>query len=430
MMQQTKFKETEIGMIPEDWEVVKQEEIARFINGRAYSYNEFKDKGTPIVRIQNLTHKGNQVYSDLILPEEKYIENGDLIFAWSAVFSPYIWRGEKSIYHYHIWKIVCNMERLDKRFFYYKLKYISDKIANTGTGSIFTHITKEIMENYKISLPSLSEQSAIAKILSDLDSKIELNQQMNKTLEAIGLAIFKQWFVDFEFPNENGKPYKSSGGEMVDSELGEMPKRWKVGKLGDFVNLIKGVSYKSEELKDSDKALVTLKSINRGGGLNKNGFKEFIGKYKKEQEIIDGDIVVAHTDITQKAEVLGKPAIVRMIKEYNTLIASLDLSIVRPKDNTTNKPYLYYLLKSENFQNHAFGYANGTTVLHLSSRAIPEYLFAVPDKKLILTFGESIEKLLDKKKKSEAETENLILIRDSLIPKLMSGKIIIPVEVG
>lgn len=281
----------------------------------------------------------------------------------------------------------------------------------------------------KIPLPSIIEQQYIAKILSELDSKIELNQQMNKTLEAIGQALFKHWFVDFEFPNEKGEPYKSSGGEMVDSELGKIPRAWKVGKLGNFVNIIKGVSYKSEELKDSDKALVTLKSIDRGGGLNKNGFKEFIGKYKREQEIIDGDIVVAHTDITQKAEVLGKPAIVRMIQEYNTLIASLDLSIVRPKNNITNKPFLYYLLKSKNFQNHAFGYANGTTVLHLSSKAVPEYLFVVPDEQLLLKFGDAMEKLLDKKKKSEAETENLILVRELLLPKLMSGKIRVPIEV-
>ncbi|MCT8744461.1 restriction endonuclease subunit S, partial [Glaesserella parasuis] len=90
------------------WKEYKLGEIATFYNGRAYKNTEFKVSGTPIVRIQNLTGEGKIVYSDLNLDENKYIDYGDLIYAWSATFGPYIWKGEKSIYHYHIWKIICN----------------------------------------------------------------------------------------------------------------------------------------------------------------------------------------------------------------------------------------------------------------------------------------------------------------------------------
>ena len=83
---------------------------------------------------------------------------------------------------------------------------------------------------------------AIAKILSDLDAKIELNHQMNKTLEKIAHAIFKHWFIDFEFPNEEGKPYKSSGGKMVESELGPIPKNWYIGRLSDIAEITMGMS--------------------------------------------------------------------------------------------------------------------------------------------------------------------------------------------
>jgi len=215
---------------------------------------------------------------------------------------------------------------------------------------------------------------------------------------------------------------------MIDSELEMIPEGWKVGKLNEIVNTIKGVSYSSDELKESEKALVTLKSMNRGGGLNKNGFKEFIGKYKQEQEIIDGDIVLACTDLTQKAEVIGKPAIVRTISKYVALIASLDLVIIRPKNNQANKPFLYYLLNSENFQSHVQGFTNGTTVLHLSSKAIPEYFLAIPNKEIISRFSNSIQHLLDYKRDNEAQSEILIEIRDSLLPKLMSGEIRINVK--
>ncbi len=139
------FKETEIGKIPADWDVVKQKDVACFINGRAYKHEEFRESGTPLIRIQNLTGTKRFVYSDLTLEDKKYIEKGDLIYAWSATFGPYIWDGPRGIYHYHIWKVVCDEKKLDKIFFYFKLKHISDSIRRQGTGSIMDHITKELM---------------------------------------------------------------------------------------------------------------------------------------------------------------------------------------------------------------------------------------------------------------------------------------------
>lgn len=181
------------------WKEYKLGEIATFYNGRAYKNTEFKVSGTPIVRIQNLTGEGKIVYSDLNLDENKYIDYGDLIYAWSATFGPYIWKGEKSIYHYHIWKIICNEELLDKKYFYYKLKQISDNLKDSGgNGSIFVHITKAFMENFKVKIPSLNEQKRVSSILAYLDEKIQLNTQINQTLEQIAQTIFKSWFIDFD----------------------------------------------------------------------------------------------------------------------------------------------------------------------------------------------------------------------------------------
>jgi len=92
-------------------------------------------------------------------------------------------------------------------------------------------VSKDAFENIELLLPDLPTQTAIAEILSSLDDKIELNNKINQELETLAQTLFKQWFIDFEFPNENGEPYKSSGGEMVDSELGEIPKGWFVGKF-------------------------------------------------------------------------------------------------------------------------------------------------------------------------------------------------------
>jgi type I restriction enzyme S subunit len=115
--------------------------------------------------------------------------------------------------------IIVNDEH-DNIFTYYLLKNNIDIIENHANGSTFKEISGSVMKSLEFGIPSLREQKAIAHILSTLDDKIEVNNQINKTLENMAQAIFKQWFVDFEFPNEDGEPYKSSGGEMIESELG------------------------------------------------------------------------------------------------------------------------------------------------------------------------------------------------------------------
>jgi type I restriction enzyme S subunit len=442
-----KFKETEIGMIPEDWGIVDLKALCVNENGiqtgpfgSQLHQRDYVVEGTPIITVE---HLGENTILHSNIPRvsssdtkrlHRYsLQEGDIVFSrvGSVDRRAIVKKTEDGwLFSGRCLRVRINKGKMNPSFvsYYFGLESFRERVRSHAVGATMPSLNTKLLAEMKMVVPHLGEQRFIAESLSSLDDKIDLNQQMNKTLEKIGQAIFKYWFIDFEFPNERGKPYRSSGGEMVDSELGEIPKGWEVGKLKDYVHVTKGVSYKSVELKASKKALVTLRSINRGGGLNQDGFKEYIGEYKKEQEIIDGDVVVAHTDITQKAEVLGKPAIVRLIKKYEVLIASLDLSIVRPNDDLMNKPFLYYLFTSDDFQNHTFAYANGTTVLHLSSKAVPEYLFVMPNRKLMIIFGDIIENIFDIKKKNEAEIEVLSQIRDSLLPKLMSGKIRVNIE--
>lgn len=188
----TEFKMTEIGEIPVEWEVKPQGEIATFYNGRAYKQAEFRTEGTPIVRIQNLTGEREPVYSDFELEENKYIDNGDLIYAWSATFGPFIWKGPKSIYHYHIWKVEVEKQLLDKTFFYYRLDYISNEMNSQKNGSAFSHLTKSGMESHKIALPSLKEQQKIAEILSTVDEQIESYEQEKEKYTELKKGLMQQ----------------------------------------------------------------------------------------------------------------------------------------------------------------------------------------------------------------------------------------------
>ncbi|MEM7181087.1 MAG: restriction endonuclease subunit S [Spirochaetota bacterium] len=169
-------------------------EVASFYNGRAFKSSEFKEVGTPIIRIQNLHGKGSVVYSDLALPDNKFADTGDLLFAWSATVGPFLWKGPRSIFHYHIWKVVC--KSIDKIYLFYHLKFLTETLKDVGNGTLFAHITKKQIESYPILVPPKQEQIKIAKMLSCLDVKIELLLEQNQTIEELATCLFHKWFLN------------------------------------------------------------------------------------------------------------------------------------------------------------------------------------------------------------------------------------------
>lgn len=176
-------KPSELGEIPVDWEVVTLGTASSFINGRAYSLHEWENSGTPVIRLQNLTGRGDEYYySNLQLPEKQYCKYGDLLFMWSATFGPVIWRGPKAIYHYHIWKIACEVG-YSQSYLFYLLDDMTEKLKrSSSSGGTMLHVIKEKMESTKAAFPSYEEQTAIATILSDMDAEIQaLEQRLGKT---------------------------------------------------------------------------------------------------------------------------------------------------------------------------------------------------------------------------------------------------------
>lgn len=176
-------KTSELGEMPEDWAVVTLGTASSFINGRAYSLHEWENSGTPVIRLQNLTGRGDEYYySNLQLPEKQYCKSGDLLFMWSATFGPVIWRGPKAIYHYHIWKIACEVG-YSQSYLFYLLDDMTEKLKrSSSSGGTMLHVTKEKMESTKAAFPSYEEQTAIATILSDMDAEIQaLEQRLGKT---------------------------------------------------------------------------------------------------------------------------------------------------------------------------------------------------------------------------------------------------------
>src|SRR5690554_3255735 len=178
-----------------------------------------------------------------------------------------------------------NKELALPKYLYYTLKTFD--LASLNVGSAVPSLTTQVLNEVLVSVPDLPTQTAIAEILSSLDDKIELNNKINQELENLAQTLFKQWFIDFEFPNEKGEPYKSSGGALVDSELGEIPKGWEVGVLEDLIDFSNGNAFKSKELLKEDIGdcyhVFKMGHIKKGGGLNADGTKSYYEKSKAKK---------------------------------------------------------------------------------------------------------------------------------------------------
>ena len=285
------------------------------------------------------------------------------------------------------------------KYIFYLLKYYKKEIVNIQTGTVFGAISKNDILNFKVKiLKDEKEQKKIASILSSLDDKIELNNRMNKILEEMAQTIFKEWFVNFNFPNEDGKPYKDSGGKMIESELGAIPDSWEITNLEEICNIYSGYSYSSKDLSSSSDAMVTIKNFERNGGFKLDGFKEIIisDKVKENHYANLYDVIVAHTDITQKADIIGNPILLLSKGKYNNLIISMDLVKVTLKNNDISNTVLYNILSNINFKNHCLSYSSGTTVLHLSKKALPSYKLAYPNSKLLKKLSNILEPIYKK----------------------------------
>ena len=177
--------------------LVKLKDIVTFINGRAYLMPEIQKTGKyRIVRVGNFSGKDEWFYSDMELEPDKYCTKGDLLYKWACNFGPEIWKEEKVIYHYHIWKIIVDETKANKLYLYYLLKVMTPYWLSSTNGSTMVHITKEIMEDKIIELPSLKSQNKIASILSSIDAQIERNNNMVKRLQVLAHNFFDYFSKD------------------------------------------------------------------------------------------------------------------------------------------------------------------------------------------------------------------------------------------
>ena len=304
----------------------------------------------------------------------------------------------------------CNMvvdsNKCNYKFLYYSLLYNRESIINLANGAAQQNLSVGVIGDYEINLPSLEEQEKIANILSSLDDKIELNNEMNKTLEEMAQSIFKRWFVDFEFPNEDGEPYKSSGGEMVDSELGMIPKGWKYGTLDDIANITMGVSPKSSSYNTENIGMPLLNGASDFNGtiINPTKYTTEPKKIcKKDDMVFCIRATIGNLTFTDREYCIGR-----------------GVASVTPID-TIYREFIYFNINTS--IKSLISKASGSVFLNLTKDNINKMDVVIPTSEILNKFSIIVKNLVDKISENNLQNQNIAKLRDELLPKLMSGEI-------
>lgn len=271
--------------LPVDWSWIPLGQVATLLNGRAYKQTELLEAGpTPVLRVGNFFSNRSWYYSDLDLPDEKYCEEGDLLYAWSASFGPRIWQGPRVIYHYHIWKILTS-EHIDKKFLFYLLEKDSEDIKAQGNGVGMFHATKGGMEKMLVPLPPISEQKRIVEkldaLLSRIDTTIEhlqegatlKNSLLQSALDEQFSAITERMTIESLAEVKGGK--RLPKGEKLSDDVTDHP----YIRVADFTDKgtidLSDIKYISREIHEQIKRYIISKDdlyISIAGTIGKTGF--------------------------------------------------------------------------------------------------------------------------------------------------------------
>lgn len=428
-----------------DWKEVKLEELIDSISIRhKFDKEQLIFLNTSDILEGKVLHNNYSDVKNMPGQAKKSISKGDILFSEirpkNKRFAYIDFDGEDFVVSTKLMVLRKKSNEIDNTFLY---KYLtSEKMLNylqiiaEGRSGTFPQITFNELRSIAIDLPPIEEQKAIAKILSDIDNKIETNNKINKRLEEMASSIFKHWFVDFEFPNEEGKPYKSSGGEMVESELGMIPKGWEVGVFRNYITDILGGDWGKEQPQGNYTKDVycvrgaDIPEINKGN-KGKSPVRFILEKNFNNKKLTDGDLIVeisggSPTQSTGRISYINKSVLEKFDKD---LVCTNFCRAITLKDRKIMEfAYIYwmYLYDLDVF----FQFENGTTgIKNLDiNNFLDKNSIINPPKEIIEKYHSVVDNLFIMIQRNGKENEKLSNLRDTLLPKLMSGEIRVPIN--
>lgn len=307
---------------------------------------------------------------------------------------------------------------IDYRYVYYVLYTMKEELLSygIGNGSTMPILNKKQFSNIEISVPDIHTQRKVVYLLSSLDSKIELNNQMIATLEELAAVLFKRWFVDFEFPDENGNPYKSSGGKMVDSELGEIPEGWEVKQLNEICE-VKDGTHDSPKQQISGYPLVTSKHL----GNNKIDFEtaklispEDYKKVNQRSKVDTDDILIS---------MIGTVGRLYFVSDERINFAIKNIGLIKTSTLKEDAYFIFLQLSSDRLKKYVQTNQAGSTQQYISLTNLRKMPIILPEWNKLRWFNEITENISLEIRKVVDENANLIEIRNKILPRLLSGEL-------
>ncbi|MBR3140194.1 MAG: restriction endonuclease subunit S, partial [Methanobrevibacter sp.] len=294
---------------------------------------------------------------------------------------------------------------------------------------VIPHLYQRDFTDMEFNLFSLNTQKKCSSILNAIEEKINVNRKINKNLLTISNKLYEEWFLNFEFPNGFNEPYKTNNGEFKDTDLGAIPLDWEIGTLKDLIDFKNGYSFKSGDLLKNEcsecYAIFKMGNIIKGGGFNPSATKSWIKKSEApnldKYLIKKGDLLMCMTDMKGNVALLGHTALMDVDNEYllNQRVGLLRVS----NDIGINYPYLYLLTNHHIFLTNLRGRANSGVQVNLSTKEIKDSKIIIPSKNINQKFNNIVKPIFDIIFTNNIEIQKLTKLRDTLLPKLMSGEI-------
>ena len=353
---------------------------------------------------RSITEKGLKSSSTKMLPKNSVLFTSRAPIGYIAI-------AEKELCTNQGFKSIIPNNNVNYIFLYYLLKYNKEYIASFGSGTTFKEVSGTVMKNIEVNIPdTIEEQKKIANILYSIDKKIELNNQVNNNLEELMKTIYQRWFIEFEFPNEEGKPYKSSGGKLVynDELKQEIPEGWKVENIMDYINW-EGTSQppKSEFVYEP-----------------KGGYIRFI----QNRDYDDN----SHITFVPKSKVIGICNKYDILMDkygdagrtrfgldgaYNVALAKI---IIR---NNLYREYIRSFLSSESVYNYLHNSSMASTRASLNENNISFINLTIPPKNLLEKYNKFANNYIESNISLKEENDKLTELKNFLLPLLMNGQI-------
>lgn len=397
----------------EEWKEYKLEEVTSILGDGIHGTPKYDDEGSIFFINGNNLENGKivikentkRVSSEEAIKHSRPLSNRTILVSINGTLGNVAkYNGESCI----LGKSACyfNMnEDVDLDFIYYVVanNQFKDTITRLATGTTIKNVSLKTMREYSFWMPSKETQKRVSAILKSLDDKIEVNRRINEQLEELAGALFKSWFVDFE-------PFKD--GEFVDSELGMIPKGWKVFELQELVHIKRGGSPRpiqnflaetgynwlkiSDATSTSSPFIYEIKECIKEEGLSKTVFLKA------------GNLVLSNSATPGIPKFLGIDSCIH------------DGWLYFPKSSLSNE-FLYLLFKYK--RNYLISQGNGSVFTNLKTDIVKMLQLAIPDDSIISSFDIVIKSIFENIKKNQQEIHHLITLRDTLLPKLMSGEI-------